>query len=379
MIPGTEGYSPQRHPTIHWLPLLALALGPTLSAQGVETLPSGFASVEGPGIVDIGGSIAPARMLCIYGASQFVPRTDAAIRGVALRRNGTDLSTYPAHSATIVMRVSTRSSLFPRLAQLESFAANHGADLRTVVKMRKLVFPALKKPRTAPAPFDLRIKFDQPFVPDPRLSALVVDFEFHSTKNYQLPWYLDGINDQIHIDRGTRSSLGTGCPSDFYSYCTHVAPGMGSFVTYGYSRVKRSLPAMAWIGQSTKQLGPFKLPFPVPGTACTLYCDMLSFLFATTDPKDAGLVRFNWGPMPRALALQGIQIPFQLAVVDLARTFPLLLSRASIFKPGKGLDTAASPGLCLVARFPDPKAPWNPAQDRVHYVTGRLPILALLR
>ena len=175
------------------------------------------------------------------------------------------------------------------------------------ITARSILFPDIPKGEVQPAPFSIRLPFDQPFMfLGPNLG--IDHFTYDALLNIKRTYYADA--EQQTAVGGTVTPVGgssPGCPSGL-NRAAGVAPDPGGdleMLLFGPVQV----PAWAMLGVTPLRLS--LAPNGLPG--CFLYTQPLVFIPSSTD--SIGLARLT-APVPRTAAAAGQVLYGQWLVTD---------------------------------------------------------------
>ncbi len=311
--------------------ILVLLSSSALTAQSRFVLPHGagvaspLAKREGNRDFFLPGRYAPSRVLCVYRAQDLkVPMAGLKLTGLALRRDGQRATAYRDHEWKQTLRISSHGVRRPALLGDASFKAAHGVDLSTVLKQKKLRYPAVARPGMPPAPFSVRLRFQQPFLLLPgRDLCMELLSESLSSARESHYWYADFEAFDRSKAMGSTRMLGRGCPFGFQTRGESLPlDGETPLRFRSYTRiigVPRQL-ALLWLGAQDRSLGQLPLPLDLraagaPG--CSLYIEPLMTLIGLIDDKDSrGTARFSIGIIPKLPFLAGIKLYAQSFVFE---------------------------------------------------------------
>ena len=199
------------------------------------------------------------------------------IRGIAFRRTNIHSRIgATARKADVTIDMGYRAATYTN-----TFDNNFLAPTRKTVHAKKTInLPDWTQPTTTPAPFDLIIKFDAPWVYD-RKQALVWDIKVENNTGGG-PYYMDWFSVVPPITSGDRpTDLGTGCTTKngtFTHTASYTADANTLFLQWNGANGPAIAPALlilgskdlnATIGLCTKLHGDLTFILPIGATSAT--------------------------------------------------------------------------------------------------------------
>ncbi|MBK8974847.1 MAG: hypothetical protein IPM29_02885 [Planctomycetes bacterium] len=304
---------------------LLLALGASASAQSV-VLPAGYDVREGENRTPA-PAMWPARMQFVYGDARGRPMT---LRHLAWRGDGNAIpvATYAARTVSTEVNVCDGDAS----ALVADFARNQITPPVTVFARRDVSYPDHRAaPRQSPAPFDIAVQFDQPYV-HTGLRDLLLDIRTYAGSQ-------PSSNDSYHVDVATPWSsggpaygawrmVGEGCPGAIDPYevrglvkYTASATGTDLALACQTRGGPRNAPGTLLVGVRDPDLA-------VPGLCARLRVDpILSISIYANSETGIPLLA-----MPFDAGLAGVELKAQGFLVDASQG---------------GLGLQASPGLTM--------------------------------
>ena len=367
--------------------LATLFLAGALGAQSTVVVPAGFANKEGGSYHWVLGYYQVARLQQIY-AKSAMPSTPLVIKSFKVRRDGMNASTFQAHSYAYDVFMSNRA-VDPPTNCSYGWALNHGVDLTKVISKKTVSWPAVPKPTTPPAPFNILFPLDKPF--PYKGKAFVIEFKTvppAQVSKYYYRWYNDaeyysssvGWNypktvRPVQIGKSCRPK---GATSDPANYGYYPYPG-SPFWFYSYWRVsKAGIPAVIFIGSTDKKWGSINLPFdlaPLGAPGCHVYVDMV--LASASKTNAGGRADFKLGLVPLDSTLTG-QVFYnqQFAFDPSFNAMGMVSTYGRKYTVGTGFSGTA-PGFCFYSYKYSASSSNDPNDPMAVYYTSRANIIEI--
>ena len=361
------------------MPRLASALAfaftcaPLLAQSYV--LPKGLHKQEGSSYHWAGWSAnahyVPARICYSYDRSEFSWSGDLVIHRLSLRRDTGVRTRFAAHSKQMKVRMST-DGFEPRRPRF-LFTENLGRDSSYVfgdsTRWQRVEFPASSS-STSPAPFDVRIHLDRPFLVPATARNLQVEFLVLGNDTTEGSWYVDAEYQQGALDSGWITRLGGSCPEELGSPIASLLwPGADL-----YFHCETKQPDAMVLGLCGPRAQP---PSPLLED-CVLHVNELTTRVGMTPAGPEGHIRLDFGRLPDSNALVGVKLSFQAIVVK--QGLPILsnfgVTDALEVRIGQGypakvtLGTVYSYGPDLTPNDPD-------ARFSAAYLSSRAVVLGI--
>lgn len=313
---------------------LALTLSALMSvAQAQIVSPDHFSVAEAPSsdLHAFGQSSSNGwRLLQVHDDLNGQART---FNSLALRRDSTSQrQKYNTYTLQMTVLVSTAATTASTIST--TFDANHGANKQTVVNTRDIQLPTTA-PGEAPAAFDYRIPFDQPYAFD-GAGPLCWEVRILNATNLLTNYYFDAASSSSTNPPLANAVFGEGC-----QHSTRLSPigitGSSSMVwsqNRGTLRMNGSdLPtntiAFAALGISRTNFNGLPLPFLLPGTLtawsgpCRVYASL--DIVSPTPTTTSGTAAYSV-PVPAQLSFHGLQLYGQYLATDVGSGTPLGLT-----------------------------------------------------
>lgn len=341
----------QRHFLIAGISLLASGIGAQTTAP-TATIPTGFLKTEGSTQHHPAWYYQNGRAQYVYSPEAAGTQSAAyAIKDLWVRGNGTS-SSGVANSKDMEISISSKGVPYAKVDT--ATWNNHGTDLKVFFKKKSVSFPAWTGTSTSPRPFSVHFKGDVPVLAL-KGEGLNIDVKAYATSTQTTNWYPDANSKGTS---GSYTSIGTGCPTNFYHYSSYHYVGASSdWYTYGYTRATGDL-AVQWLGtkQVNASLGSFG------GAACTLYV-LPEFLHAVPVKTTAttGYAKFIWGKIPTFLANKSLFS--QMAAFD--ATLQLKASRG--IRVDFGAGTGSQVPVRTVYNYASGTYTFDPDKDAPRY------------
>lgn len=300
--------------------LSALVLISASSAQVVS--PTEFSTVEAPSYIYLpfgSNNSAGWRFAQIH---DDLKGKKVTIREIGFRRDSTR-SRFPSFEFTVTMKMSTAASTASQI--VAAFDSNHGPNKSTVVLNKVIKFPGTS-PNGVAAPWDYRIKLDNPYAFDGTQSGLCWEAQVSLFRNMKTTVYFDAAYSQSANPPLAQAYFGEGCVHSTQlnaagltsTSSTNYTQKTGTVTFYGSNQAPNSL-AIGAIGFSRTMLGALPLPFAIPGSAsaysgtCTLYSSLDVLFAAGTDANGSCNASI---PIPVDVNFDGAKLFVQLMSQD---------------------------------------------------------------
>jgi hypothetical protein len=301
-----------------------LLLAQSLCGQVVS--PAHFTKTEANTYAYIGpGSTStPDRILQVH---DDLGTTSRSLTGVAFRRDGSlSSASYNYAAYTILCDIFVSNAATTSATTSTVFDTNHGANKTQVGAFRLAQFPATTH-SGAPAPFDYKITFAQPWVFN-GVGALCLDIKFTSKTNTATV-YLDYQSTASSTNPGAYDEArGTGCKATTYTQPVTLSgsstpnwPANSLTLNWSGNYLPKSSLVYLCLGASDKVWTSLPLPLPLPGTGgmpsgtCTVYTDW-SVQIPSLANATGGMSQ-NIG-FPVNAFMNGLNVYSQLVALDAA-------------------------------------------------------------
>ena len=338
-------------------------------------LPRGLEAREGSSYHWAGWSAnphyVPARCTYSYDRSVFPWAGAILISRLSLRRDTGVRTPFTAHSKQLKIKMSTDGfePNRPRFVFGDNLGKNAAYVFGDRSNYQRVDFPASSRMRS-PAPFEVQILLDRPFLVPANAKSLQVDFIVQSNDSQEGTWYVDAEYQQGALDGGWVERLGGKCPkaskppvaslmwpgADVYFYCETGEP---------------DVPVLGFLGSRLQK--PWLL-----GGACSLHVKQLVTLVRRTASDPEGQVKFDYGRIPQHNHLVGKKIAFQAAIfrTGLPIQSAFGLSDALEVRIGQGYPSKVSLGT--VYSYGDELSPKDPdARFSAAYLSSRAVVLGI--
>lgn len=330
----------------------AVILSASIAAQAVETIPAGYATLEGLRSRHVPLRYVPSRIQCGYGPKATGWTGVRVIKELWARADGT------AHLAA-AFKVDAQVLLSSDGADPECcsyiFRNNHGKDVRVFIKKRTFNYPAFVA-GPSPAPWSIQLKGDAPFVATK--PTLVVDWATYGANQANVNFYVDACNltKTYTGTAGTITYYGTACnPTTFYNYVLNPNEG-DCLVTYGYTRNPKDI-VMTWlgVGQTSIDIG---------GGCTVLTLPIFMSAPVISQASSTGWSQVEFGKLP--VGTKGMKLHTQMVAFD--SSYAIRLSRGTEITIGDRKEIL--PGFMCSHRYGYSSSalnPFDPDTDPARY------------
>ncbi|HMQ23830.1 MAG TPA: hypothetical protein PKE00_15155, partial [Planctomycetota bacterium] len=256
-------------------------------AQQLRVVPPSAAVREGNTLYNAPFHLAQCRLQQITKGDLVATRPSALLRGLAMRREADGATGSYAIPARSIPRVTlTLAVAATTIASMsQDFAANikSGATIVYDGKTDLPFQPAVPKP----APFNIRFAFTRPYFYNKADGDLLFDIVCTDTVTGYSGYWVDGCETRPYGAfwmLGTSGRLSSGRYPTLSLDTTQSSQQVpGGSLTYAVTGLTAQLPALWWIGFSSRQWGALSLPFDLgplgaPGNSLRTGLDILGVL-----------------------------------------------------------------------------------------------------
>lgn len=316
---------------------------------GVYANSPGEAAQETPFTVNSLSTPRGSRNATLIEGSTLPFRPGSVLDAIAFRRDSSFQSeTYPARTGRFELRIGPIHDALEPTAGLRDM----WSDSPSRAAFGELSLPTAPPPGAGPAPFDLRVPFDLPFVWTG--GDLGIDLVFTSSSD--APWRRDATWRRPLVD-GRTAVFGAGCPTSdglvpqAWIDADSAHPGGALVTRLQHAPLPVGLPALLYYG--SRRSTPLALSAIGMPSSCYLHLDPVVHLATLTEaPSTLQATAAVSVPLPSNPGLVGAGLDAQWLVADpaLPNTTPVVASDALAITLGAPAASAAGLGRSFWGR-----------------------------